>query len=277
MHKKIAEKIDIGLIASWIALLVFFPAAIYLIFQERSTWINSKVFTYEPSDPFTLIGMINGVMIYWIISLTLSLIFWILYATIEYLCEKFTKKMLTKHNRIYLFLVYIFLLLFSASQIYLFVIHETKNSSLREGKTIELTIKKNTLNLSKNQSNEIYSIKLKKYWLPGSSKNLIYESRGVLNKKTFLWDKDEFSIFFRNFREIVIENLTQNTTIDYSINKYYKNIKSIAFDIFELPWSEDEYLFIRADLWWKPYRSLFLAFNKNWELLYEELVNGLDN
>lgn len=71
--------------------------------------------------------------------------------------------MLTKHNRIYLFLVYIFLLLFSASQIYLFVIHETKNSSLREGKTIELTIKKNTLNLSKNQSNEIYSIKLKKY------------------------------------------------------------------------------------------------------------------
>lgn len=80
-------------------------------------------------------------------------------------------------------------------------------------------------------------------------------------------------------------NLTQNTTNYYSISKFYPYINNISLDIFEIPESDpqsnnqekESYLFIRADLRIKPYRSVFLAFNKNGELLYEELANGLDN
>ena len=81
-----------------------------------------------------------------------------------------------------------------------------------------------------------------------------------------------------------MKNETRNTTINYSINKYYPYIGSISFDVFQVPNSDlleggqevNNYLFLRVDLKTQQYRSLFLAFNKNGELLYEELANSLD-
>jgi hypothetical protein len=120
--------------------------------------------------------------------------------------------------------------------------------------------------------------------LPNNSKNFLYADRKGENfRKSFLWDQDNYLIFFKEGRNIVINNITQDRTFYYSINKYYPNIKSIAFDLFTVPElvsnKENNYLFIRADLASFPGRhhSLFLAFDKDMELLYEELVDGLYN
>ena len=54
-------------------------------------------------------------------------------------------------------------MLFSATQIYNFVLHTVEDQILMEKKILNLGIKKNAINLSEKQSTEIYSKLLKKY------------------------------------------------------------------------------------------------------------------
>jgi len=277
MGKKIKQKIYIGLVISGIAFVIFILSSVYLNFQIRElTIFNNKI----PSDPFILMWFLMWFPYLWLWAVILGVLFWTIYVILELFWEIFFRKIINTYDRVYLIAFFIVIMLFSATQIYNFVLHTVEDQILMEKKILNLGIKKNAINLSEKQSTEIYSKLLKKYWLPGNNKNLLYSDI----EKKIIWDKDNFFIFFRNSRDIVLKNETRNTTINYSINKYYPYIGSISFDVFQVPNSDlleggqevNNYLFLRVDLKTQQYRSLFLAFNKNGELLYEELANSLD-